>query len=159
MGIEQKSVEEYKNEFFKTQIKFNEKLKELLPSIDRLIKYNNEEEITEVFSFFNFNLDEFLDSKDLWKVGRKQKPSNYKSLSIAQQLMIQFNIENSNFMSMPSCKQGTPYLFLSNKFNEESVLISKLEMLNATIGLDHDVSQICNVDYFVKKKLQNKDKK
>lgn len=43
MGIEQKSLEECKNEFFKTQIEFNEKLQELLPSIDRLIEHNEEE--------------------------------------------------------------------------------------------------------------------
>lgn len=70
--------------------------------------------------------------------------------------MIQLNIKNSDCTLY--YEEKLPYLFLTNKFNEELVLISKLEMLNSTKKLDSSVTQICNVDYFVKKKLQNKDK-
>ena len=156
MENRQKSVEDCKNEFYKTQIKFNERLKGLLPSIDELIE-KNEDEIKEVFSFFNFDLNEFFNSADIWKSGRREKPSNYKSLSLVQQLIIQFNIEHPGFTQMPDSKLEMPYLFLSRKFNEELVLISKLEVLYAAQELDSNVDQICNVDYLVKKKLQNKD--
>lgn len=157
MEIQEKRLEEYKNEFFKTQIKFNERLRGLLPSIEELIKHN-EEEIQEIFSFFNFDINRFWDNKDLWQLRRREKPGNYEHLSIEQQLMVQLNLKNRDCSTL-SDKDKFPYLFLTNKFNEELVLISKLEMLSDAIDLDSGVTQICNVDSFVKKKIQSKHMK
>lgn len=151
MESQKKRLEEYKNEFFKTQIKFNERLRGLLPSIEELIKHN-EEEIQEIFSFFNFDINRFWDNKDLWQLRRREKPGNYEHLSIEQQLMVQLNLKNRDCTL--SDKDTFPYLFLTNKFNEELVLISKLEMLRDTKDF-WGATQICNVDSFVKKKIQS----
>lgn len=150
MEIEQKSLEEYKNEFFKTQIKFNEKLRELLPSVEVLIEHN-EEEILEVFSFFNFDINRFWDNKSLWILGRREKPVNYERLSIEQQLMVQLNLKNQN---CSLCDEDEfSYLFLINKFNEELVLISKLEILSDAMAKNKSIGKIWNVSSFVHDKI------